>query len=433
MPNIRFYLDPSKVDKNGFSPIKANIAINNKNHWRTIEKAKSRHWNGLKQRISPNRETEPYNRHIEINKLLDDYDSKSKALFNNAKKEGIPITENIVVDFLNGKDFSKKEVYYLNEIFSEFLKVTKTTKSIATLKNRTTVYKFLCDYQVHAKSKITLHEINPVFFDKLTDYAFNERKIRNNYFAKIVAVLKTFLNWAAEREYYTGTKHRKFKAPEKDLEVIFLSVDEFMKLRSFKFENPKLDRVRDIYCLGCLTGLRFSDLMDLKREHIRDGEIHKTILKTEKTVTIPLLPWAKAIIEKYTHPVRVLPRISNQKFNDYINDCCKAAGINQPTSITHYSGNNKEEITQPKYEFITAHTARKTFVTLSFFLGMDVKTIKKITGHTSDKSFDKYLKIADEMKKQQLFDAWGKLEEKPEPVKKVRSRAGSRRTGTRKQ
>jgi integrase len=428
MPNLHFYIDKKKTNKQGFSPIKANIAINGKNHWRTVEKAKSRHWNGIKQRISPNRETEPYNRHIEINKLLDDYQAKAKTLFNNSKLDGIPITENIVVDFLNGKEFSKKEVYYLNEIFSEFLKVTKTTKSIATLKNRTTVYKFLCDYQAHAKSKITLHEINLVFFDSLTDYAFNVRKIRNNYFAKIVAVLKTFLNWAAEREYYTGTKHRKFNAPEKDIEVIFLSEEELMKLRNFKFENPKLDRVRDIYCVGCGTSLRFSDLMDLKREHIRDGVIYKTVLKTKETVTIPLLPWAKVILEKYTHPIRVLPRISNQKFNKYIKDCCKAAEIDQPTRIIHYSGNNKEEITKPKHELIAAHTARKTFVTLSVILGMDVKTIKSITGHTSDKSFDKYLKIADEMKKQQLFDAWGKLEEKPKAVEKVRSKAGSRRT-----
>lgn len=63
----------------------------------------------------------------------------------------------------------------------------------------------------------------------------------------------------------------------------------------------------------------------------------------------------------------------------------------------------------PKYKLITAHTARKTFVTLSFYLGMDVKTIKSITGHKQDKTFDKYLKIADEMKKTKMNEAWGKI------------------------
>ena len=72
-------------------------------------------------------------------------------------------------------------------------------------------------------------------------------------------------------------------------------------------------------------------------------------------------------------------------------------------------GSTAEEVTKPKYELITAHTARKTFITLSFFFGMDVKIIKSITGHTQDKTFDKYLNIADGMKKSELEKAWGKL------------------------
>jgi len=77
--------------------------------------------------------------------------------------------------------------------------------------------------------------------------------------------------------------------------------------------------------------------------------------------------------------------------------------------VTNFIGTTSQEVTKPKYKLITAHTSRKTFITLSFFLGMDVKVIKSITGHTQDKTFDKYLKIADEMKETEINKAWGKL------------------------
>jgi integrase len=409
MPNIKYYIDKKKTDKLGFVPIKANIAIGSKNHWKTLEKIKPRYWNARKQRVTPNRETEPDSRHAVINALLNDYQAKTNAFFNYCKLNNLPITEKLVVDFMAGKDFRKTTNYDFNKAFLEFLDVTKTSKAHATLKNRTTVYQFLDQFQKHTRIQLTLHDIDAAFFDSLTDYSYNVRKTRTNYFAKITAVLKSFLNWAADRDYYTGTKHRKFQAPEKNIDVVFLTVEEFQNLSSFIFTNPKLDRVRDVYCFGCLTGLRFSDLMQLRRDHLKNGYIEKIIQKVKEPAKIPILVQAQKIIEKYHHPVNVLPRISNQKFNDYIKECCKLAGIDQITTVTNFIGSGIEELTKPKYELITAHTARKTFITLSFYLGMDVKVIKSITGHTQDRTFDKYLKIADEMKTDVMTKAWGRL------------------------
>ena len=409
MPNIKYYIDKNKTDKLGFVPIKSNIAIDGKNHWKTLGKVKPRYWNALKQRVKPNRDSEPDNQHETINALLSRYQGKANDFFNYCRLNNLPLTEKLVVEFLAGKDFKKTTNHSFNMAFNEFLEVTKTSKSPATLKNRTTVSQFLSQYQNHTKIALSLHDIDSAFFESLTDYAYNVRKTRTNYFAKITAVLKTFLNWSAERDYYTGTKHRKFQAPEKNIDVVFLTVEEFQNLSSFTFENPKLDRVRDVYCFGCLTGLRFSDLMQLKRDHLKNGYIEKIIQKVKEPAKIPILPQAQKIIDKYPHPINVLPRISNQKFNDYIKDCCELAGIDQMTTVTNFRGNTTEELTKPKYELITAHTSRKTFITLSFYLGMEVKIIKSITGHTQDKTFDKYLKIADEMKTDVMNKAWGKL------------------------
>lgn len=419
MPNIKYYVDKKKTNKLGFAAIKANIAIDGKNHWKTFEKVKPRYWNSLKQRVKPPRETEPDNRYEEINTVLNDYQAKANSFFDYCIVNSIPITEKLVVDFLAGKEFRKTSNHNFNTAFSEFLEVTKASKSLATHKNRNTVYEFLKKFQETTKVQLTLQDIDAAFFESLTDYAFNNRKTRTNYFAKITAVLKTFLNWAAERDYYTGTKHKKFHAPEKNIDIVFLTVEEFEKLYFYTFEDPKDDRIRDIFCFGCLTALRFSDLMQLKQDHLKNGYIEKIIQKVKEPVKIPILPQAQKIIDKYNHPTNVLPRISNQKFNKNIKKCCEKAGIDQKTVVTSFIGNTILEEVKPKWKLITAHAARKTFITLSFYLGMDVKTIKSITGHTQDKTFDKYLNIADSMKKNQIEKAWGKIGlKKPVPKKK---------------
>lgn len=183
MPKLKYYIDKNKVDKQGFVPIKANIAIESKNHWKTLEKVKPRHWNPLKQRVTPNREAEPDNRHKIINKLLDEYQAKANAFFNDCGLKDVPITERLVVDFLNGKAFMKNQRNDFNISFLEFLEETKPIVSERTSKNCTTANKFLTGFQNHIKTKLTFDDINSAFFESLRDYAVNVKKYQNNSFS----------------------------------------------------------------------------------------------------------------------------------------------------------------------------------------------------------------------------------------------------------
>ena len=101
--------------------------------------------------------------------------------------------------------------------------------------------------------------------------------------------------------------------------------------------------------------------------------------------------------------------MSNQKFNDYLKEICELAEINEPVNIDTHRGNKFYQETKPKYEKITAHVARKTFITLSFYLGMNIKIVQEITGINQEKTLRKYLKMADEMKKTEMDKTWGKL------------------------
>jgi integrase len=266
------------------------------------------------------------------------------------------------------------------------------------------------DFEKDTKYKVDLHAINYKFFDNLRTYAFINAKPRITTLPRSSVTLKAFLSWCQKRGYVKDTTFKDFKAVEREKDVIYLTLEELMLLLNFEFESPKRARARDLFCFMCFTGMRVSDLKNLKKEHIKDGQIFKTIVKTHKTEVIPLNQFARNILAKYedldNYP---LPKLSSQKLNDHIKDCCEEAGIKTSVNYVDYSGGKAREHTEPKYKLITNHTARKTFITNSIVLGMNTKTIKDITGHKKDSVFNKYIKISEDFKKLEMERTWDSI------------------------
>jgi integrase len=176
-------------------------------------------------------------------------------------------------------------------------------------------------------------------------------------------------------------------------------------------ENKRLAQVRDVFCFACTTGLRYSDLNQLKREHIKNDEIKLTVKKTRDFLTIPLNSYSKSILSKYEAMLKPLPVISNQNMNYAIKDLCKLAGIDEQIEIVRFRGINREAITYPKYELIGVHTGRKTFCTLSLEKGMSAEEVMSTSGHSDYRSFKRYVKITEQRKKVVMVKAWGGLKE----------------------
>jgi integrase len=240
------------------------------------------------------------------------------------------------------------------------------------------------------------------------EYSYSEKKIKQNYFAKIIKVLKSFLTWSTEKGYNILRDFENFKAPEHDIDIIYLTFDELMKLYEKDFETDRLNHVKDFYCMGCFTGLRFSDLEKLHLANISEDHI---ILSLQKTKTqnhaIKLNKYSKAILDKYKGTIyEPLPHISAQKFNEYIKECCEKAEITQPFTSHWFVGTKKKTLTQPKFKFITSHTARKTFITNSLLLGMEPKAIKKIANIKKDAVLDKYMKVTEAFTDDQMDKTW---------------------------
>ena len=84
------------------------------------------------------------------------------------------------------------------------------------------------------------------------------------------------------------------------------------------------------------------------------------------------------------------------------------AEINESVIVTKYRGLEKVEFLEPKYNFISSHTARRTFVTLSLEKGMRPETVMSITGHKDYKTFKKYIKLTDKVKMNEMNQIWSK-------------------------
>ncbi|MBO6830108.1 MAG: tyrosine-type recombinase/integrase [Muricauda sp.] len=410
MLNINYNLRQEKINLNGLAPVRMIITFNGKRIRRVVPsvKVKPSDWHG--QRIKPNLKTEPYNFHIEYNLILDTHESKIREVYRNSLITGKQLAIEDFQDALDGRH-TKPSVNTLFNAMEEFIDSHRAIRAEGTIKKYVASINFIKDFNEAKDYKLDFNRVDLLFLEKFRDYAYKERNTLNNYYGKLIAFIKTFMNWANERGYHSNMEFKKFKTISEDIEVIYLTMDELLKLYHFEFDSRRLSQVRDSYCFACFTGLRFSDLSNLKASNVFDGYLKLTVQKTRSTDhKVPLSKLALKILDKYKGTINEpLPKISGPKFNKYIKECCEIVGIDQPTTITRYIGNRRLDQTKPKYELITSHTARKTFVTNSLILGMNERVLKNITGHNDDASFRKYLKIAEDFKKNEMTKTWDSI------------------------
>jgi integrase len=257
------------------------------------------------------------------------------------------------------------------------------------------------------KTKVMFDRVDYAFFQSFQIFLIEKRNLNNTTVAKQLSTLKTFLNYATKNGINVNDGYKNFVIKREPLEVIALTNNEFLSLHNFDLSTKlRLAKVRDIFCFACTTGLRYSDLAQLKREHIKDNNIELVIKKTKQTLKIPLNPYSKAILQKYQHQLQPLPMITNQRLNDYVKELCQLVGVNEPIEIVRYKGTKRIATVHPKYELIGVHTGRKTFATLSLERGMTAEVVMATTGHTDYKSFKRYVKITEERKKLAMATAW---------------------------
>jgi integrase len=366
-----------------------------------------KNWDAKKQRIKKSNKADPFDEVNSFNNRLDYVATRLNLIKQSAFDRRARLTEKFILDRLGDDSLLKSDRYDFFAIVDQYMESIKPVKAPRTMLGKKSVFNFLRDFEKDEQFMISFDIMNQKFFEDLRSYAFDTRKIEDNYFAKIVAVLKTFLNWAFDCDYLKDQVYKKFKATEKETEVICLTLEEFLALHSYEFKSARLQHVRDVFIFGCSTGLRFSDLISLKPSHVNEDFIVKNIQKTKEHIMIPLNKYSREIITRYADsPRSPLPKVSHQKFNKYIKECCEQVGIDTPVTITRFSGGTRKEKTFPKHKLITSHVARKTFTTLSLILGVPERIVKSITGHKKEENFKRYVNYTKEFEKSQVEKVW---------------------------
>ena len=266
-----------------------------------------------------------------------------------------------------------------------------------TRRRYATVKTMLEDFEKKRNAVIQWDEFDKKLFDEIITYQVDVKKYATNTIGRNTRTIKTILNKAIQEGISVNIKYQgAFKSTSEAVDNAYLTEKELETLYKHDFsDNPRNDRVRDLFLIGCWTGLRFSDFSDIRPEHINGDMLKMVTQKTKQQVIIPLHPVVKEILKKYNYELP--PAISNQKFNDYLFEVCRDAKINDTYTKTITKAGKREVLTGPKHKYITSHSARRSFATNAFKRGISPYLIMTITGHKTESEFIKYLKVtADE-------------------------------------
>lgn len=230
--------------------------------------------------------------------------------------------------------------------------------------------------------------------------------LANHTVNKDVSLMRTFVRWAIEKGYCKQcsfiTQKTRLKTTQKT--VVFLKWDELMRIYSHDFSmRPTLESVRDVFCFCCFTSLRYSDVANLKKSDISNESISIVTQKTNDRITIEFNKYSKAIWERYRDldfaGGKALPIVSNQKMNDRLKTIGEICEINEPVTYVRYRGAKRIEETYQKWQVLSSHVARRTFICNALALGISPNVIMKWTGHSDYKAMKPYIDIADEVRR----------------------------------
>lgn len=388
-------------------------------------------WDGEKQRP---RNTRAFPRYLELNATIGKLEGQINKLFSDYQNDYglIPSTKTLKTLIDNQaaqleKPSTEKDGNLLFPFIDQFIgerptRLNPTTQkpyAERTIKAYNATRQHLLDFTAENRHKyrnLTFDDIDVNFYLEFTDWLIQKKELTTNTVGKHVKYLKTFLNDALARGLTNNLqfKNGRFKVVKEDVDHVYLNEAEIQRVYETDLSGaPRLDRVRDLFIVGCWTGLRFSDVTNIEAKNFVDdgsGRIMLNIItqKTSNPVWIPIHPMVKAITKKYeAKTANSLPKaISNQKMNAYLKDIGKLAELNTFESITKTKAGKLVTYTHPKYELLSTHTARRSFATNQYLAGIPPYTIMQVTGHKTEAAFLRYIKITPKEHALKMAQLW---------------------------
>ncbi|MCC4211515.1 site-specific integrase [Leeuwenhoekiella parthenopeia] len=373
--------------KNGEAPVYARISIDNKKLNISLKrKVILSLWDSRAQRLTG---TDAFS--LELNEFLDQEYSRLFQCYQELRIEGkLRTVENIKKKYFGeeGKLYSLEDIfeYHNTTCFSKLS--PNTSRLYITSQNY--VRRFI--KKEYNRTDYYLQELDYSFvirfdnFLRLTKSNTHKRNLQHNAVMKHIQRLKKMVSLAHRLEWINKNPFLNFKSTLEPRERTFLSAENFKKIEKIDLKSNRLSRVRDLFIFSCYTGISYGDLVLLKSDNLTIGVNGKLWIVTRRmkngnSVKVPLLKKAITILDKYKNDIAceitqtLLPKISNQKVNQYLKEIAELCEISQD---------------------VTFHLARHTFATtVALSNGMPIETVSKILGHKKLSTTQIYAKVVE--------------------------------------
>jgi len=318
------------------------------------------------------------------------------------------LKEAIKTDVRLSEIFNKDRVIEVKEDYKpplQFIEefIGKALVTDGTRKDYNNTLNHLKDFDTYRGKVATWKGIDYQYYLDLVKYLQTVKKLKGSTIDKIVKNLKVFLNYAdTEDNIEVNQDFKKTisakslfgKVSKEETEHIYLNESEIKQITNADMEDERLSEVRDMFIVACWSGLRISDLSRLQVGNISNGLLSITAKKTNTKVVIPVTDELQAVLNKY--PERLPQPVTDQYFNRQLKVMGEKAGIDTPV-MAEVKVNGMTVTKQvPKYELITAHTARRSFATNLHQRGIPSSQLMMLTGHATEEAFLRYIKTSAE-------------------------------------
>lgn len=300
-----------------------------------------------------------------------------------------PITAEILKSSLQGKYHSGRTILDAFEYHNQRAeKLLNEFYQPATLEKYKRVHSYWLEFalQYSYPRDLALSQLHFKHIREFDEFLRTEKHQAHNTAVKFIRSFKTIISMARDNDWMQHDPFKGYKESIKTTERPKLSAMELKLILDKELSIERIERVRDVFAFACFTGMSFSDMKALTPRDIAigiDGDkwIQKPRTKSQVTFSIPLLPQAVAIIEKYKNDPYcqylgvALPVLSNQKYNAYLKELADICGIDTP---------------------LTSHVARHTFATtVTLEKGVSLESVSRMLGHTNTKMTQHYAKVTD--------------------------------------
>lgn len=402
--NTNVYLRLS-INRNSVFKRKTGLTINSK-YW-------SKETNYIKQNKDENLK--------KLDNALQKLKIKIYEKVNDAIEKGILIDGNWLDNQID-KHFNKREKKDLELLanyfdhYIESLPFKNRSNGDVGLSNRSiqkykTIKEKVIAFEKYKKKKYYLKDVDAIFREDFIKFLSEDKdqRLSKSTIGRYIPFIKTVCRDAKENGYETNPGLGKVKGYTTKTKFEILTFDEIEKIENTHFTKESLENAKDWLIIGCYLGQRVSDLLKITKDNltiVRGTEMVQIIQqKTGKHIAIPLHDKVKKILLKRNGE---FPRkISDQKFNTYIKDVAKAAGINQEVegTLINKETKRKEEGTYKKWQLVSSHICRRSFAS-NFYGDIPTPLLIGITGHSTERQFLEYIGKPPTDKAIQIYEYW---------------------------